>query len=40
MVAPQVLNPQLGGDAGDAVDGAEGGAGDGGAAGSEPAAWW
>ena len=40
MVAPRVLNPRLGGDAGDCADDAVGGAGDGGATGSEPAAWW
>ena len=39
VVAPWVLSPRLGGDAGDGADDAVGVAGDGGAAGSEPAAW-
>ena len=40
MVAPRVLSPRLGGDAGDRADDAVGGSGDGGAAVSEPTAWW
>ena len=40
LVAPRVLNPRLGSDAGDGADDAVDDAGDGGAAGSEPVAWW